>query len=91
MTSREIVFRQLQNDGEKREDLLNNLAVDMASKVLNLRSVLVDHLGLRALVGRDELGDVEDLCVVKDTRTNFLYGVSWNRNKLSCLQRPASI
>lgn len=48
--------------------------MDVASKVLYLCPVSVDDLGLFPLEGWDELGDVEDLCVVKDAGLDFLLG-----------------
>lgn len=51
---------------------MHDVVVDVASKVLDLCSVGIDDLGLPPLKCWDELGDVEDLCVVEDAGLYFL-------------------
>lgn len=51
---------------------MHNFVVNVTCEMLNVCSVFVDHLGLRTLVGRDELWDVENFRVVKDSGPYFL-------------------
>lgn len=80
MALREVIFvRQLQDNGEQHEQLLNDVVMDVASKVLYFCPVGIDDLGLFSLKFWDELGYVEDLCVVEDAGLDFLQGVSTRR------------
>lgn len=73
MTVREVIFvRELQDECKQHQQLMYDVVMDVASKVLYLCSVGVDDLGLSPLKCRDELGDVENFCIVEDTGLDFL-------------------
>lgn len=78
MAAREVLFvRELQDDGKQYQQLMHDVVMDVASKVLYLCSVGVDNLGLSPLECWDELRDVEDLCVIEDAGFDLLQvGVS---------------
>lgn len=66
-----IIFRQLQNDRIKRQQLPYNLTVDCAGEDFDLLPMLPDGLWLWSLVCRDEFRDVEDFRVVEDAWFNL--------------------
>lgn len=84
MALREVILvRQLQDNGKQYQQLLHDVFMDVASKVLYFCPVGIDDLGLFPLECWDKLGDVEDLCVVKDAGLDFLQGVSTRRSTKS--------
>jgi hypothetical protein len=68
----EVVFRKLQDDGEQHEQLRYDVVVDVPGELLDFRSVLVDDIWVGPLESWDELGNIVDLGIVKNTWTDFL-------------------
>lgn len=80
MALREIIFiGKLQDNGKQHQQLLHDVVVDVASKVLYLCPVRIDELGLFPLECWDKLRDIEDLCVIEDARLDFLE--SWSTER----------
>jgi hypothetical protein len=73
---REVVLGELEDDGEEGEQLSDDGVVDVAREGLDLVGVLVDDGRVRAGEVRGELGNVVDLGVVEDARTDLLLAVS---------------
>lgn len=73
MAVREVILVwELQHDGKQHQKFMHDVVMDVASKVLYFCPVGIDDLRLPPLECWDELGDVEDLCVVEDARLDFL-------------------
>lgn len=70
LLEKEILW-QFQNDGQKYQQLARNVVGDVSRETLNVLTVRIDNLRMPALQFRDELGDVVDLRVVIDTRTDL--------------------
>lgn len=68
-----MVLRQLKDDGEEGEELVDDRVVDVPREALDLRAVGGDYGGVRALEGGDELGDVVDFRVVEDAGGDLLF------------------
>lgn len=75
MTTQEIIFvRELQDDGKQHQQLMHDVVMNVASKMLYLCPVGIDDLGLSPLECWDEFGDVEYLGIVEDAGLDFLQG-----------------
>lgn len=71
-----VLVWKLQDDGKQYQQLMHNIVMDVASKVLYLCPVGIDDLRLPPLECGNKLRDVEDLCIVEDARLDFLRGGS---------------
>ena len=71
-----ILVGQLQHKSKQHQQLLHDVVVDVASKMLYLCPVGIDDLRLSPLEFWDEFGDVENLRVVEDAGLDFLEGGS---------------
>lgn len=67
-----MIFWEFENDGEEDEKLLDDIVVDVAGEVFDLRAVVVDNIWMGAIECRDEFGDVVDLSVIEDARLDLL-------------------
>lgn len=79
MHLQEVVLRKLEDDSEESEELAHNFIMDVTGESFNNGSIIVHNLWLGTFKGGNELGDIVDLGLVKNTRT---YLLRWTLGKL---------
>lgn len=76
MTVGDLVFGELEDDGEKLKQFVPDVLVDVAVEPFDLLPVPTEYFGMVALILRQELHDVVELNVVPQTRED-LNGSQW--------------